>query len=238
MSTTFTISGKESVLSANFNPPIYLDEDKEYYIGLVNFESFMVIPNIEPGCNKFYIGNKVIKIPEGSYELRDLTRYLKTEIAERYPKEKIHLSINGNTNTLKTTIKCTHSIDFTHEDSIGKLLGFERTVIPANRKIESENVIDILKVNAICIDCNLATGSFHNNKPVHVIYQFFPSIPPGHKIVESPLPVLYFPVSVKTINNIILRVVDQNYNIINFRGEVITIRLHLTSTLKNNGYSL
>ena len=107
---------------------------------------------------------------------------------------------------------------------------------PSNTRADSDHVTDILKVNAICIDCSIVTGSFHNGKPVHIIHQFFPTVSPGYKIVESPLPILYFPVSVKTINNITVKVVDQDYNLINFRGETITVRLHLKTENINNGY--
>ena len=227
MSTTVTISGNHAVLSSNFNPPIYLDDDKEYLIGLADFETFMTIPNIEEGCNKFHVADKIITIPVGSYELRDLEKYIKSEIDLKFRADKISLSIKGNLNTLKSHIKCTHPIDFTPEDSIGKLLGFEKKIIPAHKRTESDNVIHILRVNAICIDCNIAKGSFQNGKAVHVIHSFFPSVTPGYKIIESPLPILYFPVSVKTINNITVKVVDQDYNLINFRGETITVRLHL-----------
>lgn len=236
MSTTVTISGTQSTLSADFNPPIYLDDDKNYLLGLADFETFMTIPNIEEGRNKFYIGDKVITIPEGSYEISDLEQCIRTELFEQFPRERIALTLEANPNTLKTLIKCTHTVDFTHDDSIGQLLGFTKKIILANRRAMSDNVIDILKVNAICIDCNIVTGSFYNGKPVHIVHQFFPSVSPGYKIVESPLPILYFPVSVKTINNITVRVLDQNYNLINFRGETITVRLHLKGESTNNDY--
>lgn len=234
MSTTFTISDTSSILSANFNPPIYLDNDKEYVLGLADFETFMTIPNIEEGSNKFYVSDKIITIPEGSYEIKDLERCIRTELLEKFPKEKIYLFLQGNTNTLRTTIKCTHTIDFTHDDSIGKLLGFTKKILPRNTRTESDNVTAILKVNAICIDCDIVTGSYHNAKPVHIIHQFFPSVSPGYKIVESPLPILYFPVSVKTINSISVKVLDQDYNLINFRGETITVRLHMKVQTSND----
>lgn len=236
MSTTVTISGNSSTLSANFNPPIYLDDDKDYLLGIADFETFMTIPNIEEGCNKIYIGNKIITIPEGSYEIRDLEKSIKTILSDHYSKDKLFLLLQGDPNTLKTTIKCTQSIDFTPDDSIGKLLGFNKKIIPANTKTISDNVTAILKVNAICIDCNIVTGSYHNGKPVHIIHQFFPSVSPGYKIVESPLPILYFPVSVKTINNITVKVLDQDNNLINFRGETITVRLHMKTETTSNGY--
>ena len=62
---------------------------------------------------------------------------------------------------------------------------------------------------------------------MHVIHKFFLVVPPGYSIVEKPSEVIYLPINTKEINEIILKITDQNGNLVNFRGEVITIRLHL-----------
>ena len=49
----------------------------------------------------------------------------------------------------------------------------------------------------------------------------------GYKITEAPTNVIYLPVNIRSINTIILKVTDQEGNLINFRGKKITIRLHL-----------
>lgn len=232
MSTTFTISGNSSVLSADFNPPLYLDDGIEYYIGLADFESFMSIPNIENGKNKLYIGFQTITIPEGTYDIEDLSILIKDELKKVFKDSSVKFSLKPNPNTLKCNIFCSKPIDFTRNDSIGKMLGFKERLLLANETHVSDEVVNISKVNAICIDCNICVGSYNNGKPVHIIHQFFPTVPPGYKIVESPLPILYFPVSVKTINNITVKVVDQDGDLINFRNETITVRLHL----KNSQY--
>lgn len=194
MSTTIAITGNSSILSADFNPPIYLDDGKDYYLGLADFETFMSIPNVEEGKNnKVYISDKIITIPEGTYDIVDIEKYIKNGIRENFEKESIGFSLKSNTNTLKSHIFCTKKIDFTKTDSIGSLLGFKKRVIEANVINQSDNVVSISKVNTICIDCNICVGSFSNGKPVHIIHQFFPAVAPGYKIVESPLPILYFP---------------------------------------------
>lgn len=87
--------------------------------------------------------------------------------------------------------------------------------------------VAILSVNAICIECNIATGSFLNGIPVHIIHQFFPTVSPGYKIVEGPVQPIYYPVPVKAITNITVRILDENGELINFRDKIRTIRLHL-----------
>lgn len=110
---------------------------------------------------------------------------------------------------------------------MGPVLGFGARQLAANDTHISDEPIKILKVNSILIDCNLVGGSFLNGKPVHIVHQFYPTVPFGYKIVELPTNILYFPITTKTISNISLRVIDQDGNLVNFQGETITVRLHL-----------
>ena len=68
-----------------------------------------------------------------------------------------------------------------------------------------------------------------NGEKVHTIHEFFPAVPPGFKIIEIPSQVIYLPIAVKSINNIQIRILDQDSNLVNFRREIITIRLHIKS---------
>ena len=222
MSLTFSLTGNSSILTADFNPPIYLEDNSDYVIGLSNFETFNVIPNIDETNNKFTYGNTTTTIPVGAYEINDINDYIKKSI---HKNANINIIPNRNTSTVK--IETDVDIDFTYENSIGHLLGFEKRVIKANELNESDFPVQIIKVNALCIDCNIATGSYSNGSPVHIIHQFFPTVAPGYKIVESPLNILYFPVSVRTINSITIKIVDQDGNLVNFRRETVTVRLHL-----------
>lgn len=62
-SVTLTLSGSSSVLNANFFPPIELESEYEYECGLIDFQSFHSIPNIDASMNRITIGNKEIIIP-------------------------------------------------------------------------------------------------------------------------------------------------------------------------------
>ncbi|KYN19119.1 hypothetical protein ALC57_08563 [Trachymyrmex cornetzi] len=54
----------------------------EYELGLTNFETYNAIPNVTSANNKFYFDtdDKIITIPEGSYELSAINRYLRAAI--------------------------------------------------------------------------------------------------------------------------------------------------------------
>ena len=126
-------------------------------------------------------------------------------------------------------MKRNREINFKPKDSIGELLGFTSRVLLANKTHTSNSPVAILKVNALRTECNITTGAYINNRKLHTIHEFFPNDPPGYKIVEVPSRVIYLSIAVKTIHNIQLRIVDQDGDLVNFRGETITIRLHIKS---------
>lgn len=226
MSLTFTFTGTESTLSADFFPAVELDRQLAYEVGLLGFESYNSIPNVDESNNKFhYNDGEVIEIPIGTYEVSAIARYLQEQLSHKDPK--LFLRLDTNNNTLKTLLRCTFHVDFTSKDSIGRLLGFAPIKLNANQAAVSEGVVDIFKVNSVRVECSIAAGSFINGQPAHTIYQFFPSVASGFKLVEEPTPVIYLPITSHSITNITLRVVDQTGKLVNFRGERITIRLHL-----------
>lgn len=231
-----------------------LDEGEKYSLGLINLETYNSFPNVDSSNNRFHFTSQTgkkdyIEIPEGSYEIDDICLYLNKALAQYTQNERKHLLevqnmvnniklrtpvliMKGNNNTLKSEVKCTLDIDFSQKNSIGSLLGFHSEKLLANKIHVSHFPAKILKINALCVECNIVTGSFRNGKQVHVIHEFFPNMPPGYKIIETPSNVIYLPIIDKRqISEIVLKITDQDGNIVNFRGEVITIRLHLQKQL-------
>lgn len=228
MSYTFILNGKSSVLSYDFSPPLYLNDEFEYEIGLTNFDSYNTIPNINEtnNCFEWHNGHSFfVKIPEGSYELDNLARYIETELRLKDPEAFIRISTDNI--TTKVILRSNRVINFNVENSLASVLGFEKKILKPNIIYTSSHPVKIIKVNTILIECNIALGSFLNSSPVHYIHQFFPEVPFGYKIVETPSNIIYFPINTKTINNISVRVLDQDGDLVSFPGETITIRLHL-----------
>lgn len=250
MSLTFAFDGTESTLSASYFPPIELEENSDYQVGLLSFETYNSIPNVDETNNKFhyggnkvieiptgeshYDGGKVIEIPTGAYEVKDIAEYLRSQVKRQAAgaAKQDHLEITVNNNTMQTSIKATFPIDFTKPDSIGKLLGFkENEVIPAGKRATTTGVVDVFNINAIRIECSIATGSYVNSESAHTIYQFYPSTPAGYILLEIPSPVIYLPVTTRTIDSITLRIVDQTGRLVNFRGERISVRIHVKKVM-------
>lgn len=225
MSRTFTVSGKSPILHSTYLPPIELG-NSSYECCLIDFQSYNSIPNVDNDNNLFHIGDNIIKIPIGSYELQDIANYLETEYKTIHENRSIE--IKANNNTLKVEIMSSHDpIYFDKEKSIGKLFGFTEKILESGKKHTSNLQVDILKVNAIQIHCNIVTGSFMNGSPTHILHEFALNVPPGYKLVERPMNLIYLPVNVKEIGRLEIKIVDQEGRFINFREEEITLRIHI-----------
>lgn len=220
----FCLTGRSSELSCDISPPIDVS-DGEWEIGLIDLSTYNSTPNIEEGINNEFLCEGLespIKLPTGVYEIGDI----ESTIKDRLPK-KVEFSLKPNNNTLQAVISCSREIDFTTKGSIASMLGFEPGKYPAKLKHESTNPVEIIKVEALRVECNIVRGSYINGAESHVIHEFYVMVDPGYKIVEVPGTVIYLPLNVQTISNVTVQIKDQSGRLVNFRGEVITLRLHL-----------
>lgn len=87
-SFTITFSGKESTLESVFFPPI--DLQGEYQIGLVDFQSYNSIYNVNAPNNKlyYYVPKELTNTPKGSMTLAELNKKLKDTRMEFHMNNK------------------------------------------------------------------------------------------------------------------------------------------------------
>lgn len=225
MSYLFTLTGNTSELSSNFFPPITLENEFSYTLGLTGFETFNSCPNIDERNNKFYYDDKELRIPCGAYEIENISSFLRENLGDDAIK------LTANEATLKCEITSKYKIDFSQEGTIGPILGFSPKILEPNKKHVSDSPVQIVNISSVLVECNLINNSYINHQLSHVLFAFSISEPPGFKIVEIPSSVIYLPVKTKQIDNITLRIVDQDENLVNFRNEKIVVRLHLRREL-------
>lgn len=223
---TITLNGNSSELYCDIFPP--LEVDKSTNISLLSLQTNNSIPNIEPGCDTIGFrkldGKTIyINIPTGSYELNDL----ETSIKNMLPRDVTSFKLRANHNTLKCILSCSHDVDFTCDNNISKLLGFKNQIYVKETMHESENLVKIMKVNCIKVNCNLISGSFCDGVSSQTIHEFYPSVPPGFKIIEVPRHLVFYPINFNSISKVNIVLKDQDDNLINLRGETITVRLQI-----------
>ena len=238
--TSFQIilSSDKTNFNTRFNPKLELDEKKKYEIALVNLETYYSFPNIDETNNLFVYspdnGNswEKIKIPEGSYEIDDINNAIQHEMEKRTHYDEInedyYINIAPNTNTLKSVLilEKGYQVDFNHQNSLAKVLGFTGTKYTEGFH-ESENVVDILRINSILVNIDIISGSYVNGTTKSTIYSFFPDVSPGYKIIESPVNLVYLPITLNTIDSLNVMITDQDDHLLNLRNEKLTIRFHI-----------
>jgi hypothetical protein len=232
------LSQKSTHIRTRFNPSIQLDKDKKYEMALVNLETYYSFPNIDATNNNFRYSPDAgktwfnIHIPEGSYEIEDINDYVRRTMKENRhydaANEKYDIKIEPNNNTLKCVMNITRNfkVDFTVANSIRKVLGFNSRVYTAGYH-ESENIVNIINVNSLRVTSDIIGASYSNGEHENTIYSFFPNVGPGYKIIETPVNLVYLPITLNTISQMETRLTDQDGKLLNLRGEELSIRFHI-----------
>jgi len=75
-----------------------------------------------------------------------------------------------------------------------------------------------MNINSILVNIDIISGSYVNGQMQPVIYSFFQTFLPDIK---------YLPVTLDTVANLRTYITDQDGNLLNLRGKVVTIRLDI-----------
>lgn len=227
------ITGNTSDLKCTLFPPYDLSSAPEWEMGFMDLMTYHSIPNIEEGKNSdVYFGDDIkLTLPTGSYEIEDINNYIVKEL--KVKKTGSNFELLANNNTLKSEIKCSEILDFTRDNTLRELLGFDSVKLEANKWHVSAKQVSINKVDIIRVTCNIVKGSYRDGVEGHVLHEFYPDVSPGYKIVEKPNIIQYLPITKKTIlDEFRIRLEDQNENLVNFRNERINIRIDIRKKQK------
>lgn len=250
-SLTVAFSGTASVLRADFFPEITLDPNARYCCGLLDFTSYNSIPNITAGKNnelkfKHTVKEKkkdgkgkeitvdvskerTISLPTGAYEVDDILKYLKQELTA----VSINLTHEISVATSKVRLSFDSQIEWI-DGTVLNVLGFRKEV-NAVRSFKarvgqwSDDIVKITNIDLIRIECDIVSGSYINGKHCHTIHQFSNcKVRPGYKFIEVPQHIIYLPIKERQqLRTIQISIVNQDGDLIDFRGEQISCRIHI-----------
>ena len=224
------VSKKETEFNTIFNPPLILDSKRGYEIALVDLETYYSFYNVTEKNNIVeYTHNgedKTITIPPGSYEMKGLNREVMRQLQTNGDNKAILFYPNSNTFKTVMKIKDGYTIKFTHEKNIKKLLGFTQNSYNTGMYY-SEKLVNILSINSIFVHVNVVNGSIVNGIQNPVIYTFFPKVSPGYKIIQRPVNPIYLPITLQSIRDFKVKITDQDNNLLDNNGEILTTRFHI-----------
>src|SRR5436190_2678981 len=163
-------------------------------------------------------GKHKIVVPPGVYEINEIESEIKKEVPE--------FMLVGDNKSMKCAMYASVVFDFNTEGFGRSLLGFRGMSLP-DVKTFSETRVNINNINVIRVHCNIASGSYINGKENHSVYDFYPAVPPGFKMVEVPSNLIYYPIDVGSIDTFTISLRDQNDELVDFNGEEITINFHI-----------
>ena len=247
-STIIQINSTKSFFTTNFPIPLELNESFNYKVALQWFSVYNTIFNVTNKNNQFMFDNKIYKIKPGSYEIKDIL----SEMNALIKPDKIDFSIKINYGKLQIN-SSTKTLSFNIEYSLAEILGFEKnqdltSVATGNvpqatgnlqkTLILGSNKIDVSNINSINILCDLVQNSYIANETrgsenslalqKNLLYTFpYGTVLMGFRIVQSPNPIIYLPMTRKNISSISFQITDQDGNLLDFNNEKISLALHI-----------
>ena len=218
-----SISENSSILKSKLKVPIKLNPDRRYKAGLRYFTVYNHVINIDNINNvfRYNVGTdwRVISILPGAYEVKQINAEVKRQIDDT---EAFNIIARPEINRLGIEIiKERFRVDRAHEHSITNFLGFTKNTTPLGKGYHiAENPAVISTVHTLDLECNITQGGIVRGEEKQIIYDI-PSftVPMGAKIIEQPQNINYFPLNTTLLDEITVRILDQDGNLINISGE-------------------
>ena len=214
--------------------------NKQFKVGVTFLTGYNGIFNVTISNNKFYFIKSItdddyIKrtIPPGAYEIESLNNEIKRIIIdnEHYTETNYLFNIKPNFSTLGSNIEISIQepvITFAPDDSIGDLLGFNKTTIIEEYNL-SQNPVDILGFDNDIIETDIAKGMIFKGKRTGIIHNFTMDVDLGYKYIEKfRRGVQWYMMEYKDIiSSICFKLENENGNLVSFNGQSITFRVSI-----------
>lgn len=224
-----------NVIYTNLN----LNPNKNYVLGLKSYSMWYSWFNVSADNNnntfRFSINGGATFIDavleDGNYSLDDIqTKINNIVISNGGASGSISFQPNYNTLRVELSLATNYQVDFSPNNSLYILLGFNQQVYTASFT-SSPNIPNITNsVDAVNINCSLlnSNNNFINNTPSQTLYQFVPQTSVGTNLSEQISQITFLPISNSgSINSMRFFITDQNLNSLNLNGEHVSLSLVL-----------
>ena len=210
--------------------------NKQFKTAVTILTGYNGIFNVTDKNNKFYFLKSITDedgyiqstIPLGAYEIESLNNEIKSIIidAEHYTEANYPFTIKPNFSTLGSIIEISTQgpiITFQSDDSIGDLLGFNKTTIYEEHNL-SHNPVNILSFDNILLARNIAQGMIIKGKRSGIIHNFTMDVDLGYKYIEKFRGGVqwYMMESKDIISSICFKLKNENDQRVSFNGQSIT----------------
>ena len=214
--------------------------NKQFKIAITFLSAYNGIFNVTNSNNKFYFFKSIsdddhiqISIRPGVYKIEALNNEIKRIIIDEGHCTEIEYPfyIKPDFNTLGSIIERSPQgpvITFAPNDSIGELLGFNKTTINEEYNF-SPKPVDIISFDNIFIECHIAKGMIYRGKQSNIIHNWTMTVNPGCKYVERFFGGIswYMMESKDNISSICFKLKNENNQLVSFNGQSVTFRLSM-----------
>ena len=178
-------------------------------------------------------GHIQIPIRPGVYEIEALNDEIKRIIIDEghYTELDYPFNIKPDFNTLGSIIEISPQgpvITFVPNDSIGELLGFNKTTIYEDYNF-SQNPADIISFDNFFFEADVAQGMIFRGRRTGIIHNFTMDVNPGYKYIERLRGGVqwYMLQSKDIISSICFKSKNENNQLVSFNGQSVTFRLSI-----------
>ena len=215
--------------------------NKQFKIAVTFLSAYNGIFNVTNSNNKFYFTKSItdddhyimITIPSGAYEIESLNDEIKRIIIddEHFTSENYPFKIQPNFTTLGSIVEISNqesAISFRPDDSIGSLLGFNKRAIYEEYNL-SDNPVDIISLDNIFIECDIAQGMIFRGKRSGIIFNFVMDVDPGYRYIHKfHSGVQWYMLNTNDfISSINFKLKNENGDLVSFNGQSVTFRLSI-----------
>ena len=215
--------------------------DKQFKIAVTFLTGYNGIFNVTNQNNKFSFKKSItdkdshiiITIPPGAYAVESLNNEIKRIIIDEghYTEVDYPFTIKPNFSTLGSIIEISTQgpvITFVPDDSIGDLLGFNKTTIFEEYNL-SHNPVDTLSFDNIFIETNISQGMIFRGKRSGIIFNWSVDVNSVFKYIHKFRGgVQWYMMETKDIiSSICFKLKNEHNQLVSFNGQSITFRLSI-----------